>query len=65
MGYESEFCDMNEIDYIFLKLEKKLALIYFFYFTQLNYKILEVIRFNINKILQVFINMFIKHVYNL
>lgn len=37
----------------------------FFYFTQLNYKILEVIRFNINKILQVFINMFIKHVYNL
>lgn len=29
LEYESEFCDMSEIDSIFLRLEKKLALIYF------------------------------------
>lgn len=63
MRYESEFCDMSEIDsFFFLRLEKKLALIYFLILhIKLNYEISEVIRFNINKILKIYKNMFITY----
>lgn len=62
MEYESEFCDMSEIDSTFFEIREETRINIFSYLTQLNYEILEVIiRFNINKILQVYKNMFITY----
>lgn len=62
MEYESEFCDMSEIDSTFFEIREETRINIFSYLTQLNYEILEVIiRFNINKILQIYKNIFITY----